>query len=196
MASESAATFTSCTNCEVEFATTALYICTKLNCTKFGEPYCEGCGESSHKRKNHSFNIDEEYIKKVDLNTVQQNINLGISTVNRTLEIHHAKAKTKRDINIQAASASFVTTSAMISSNALMTSPAITSIVTLHAFGWCAGLGTVAMAAQQVITHSYRYYKGEITKKELCYNIARGLAASAGTGLGSWGGMLGGATLG
>ena len=72
-----------CTNCNVSHDEEVLYICVKPNCAKYREPLCQDCGESVHKRKNHKFDIEKDFIQPLDLTTIQQKIDVKSYAFNK-----------------------------------------------------------------------------------------------------------------
>ena len=53
------------------------------------------------------------------------------------------------------------------------------------------------MLGFEIVLHSYRFWKGDITSwKEYGYHLARGVAASAGMGIGNWVGCTTGMVIG
>lgn len=69
-------TILQCACCEASVDEVALFTCTKKDCTKQGEFYCEECGPTTHKRKNHAFDVNQPYIKQIDRNQIQQDISV------------------------------------------------------------------------------------------------------------------------
>ena len=72
-----------CTICDKSYEELkeGLYICTKGDCPKGGDPYCERCGTFVHQTisdeaRKHTFDITQDYIKQVNIEALQQQINV------------------------------------------------------------------------------------------------------------------------
>eukprot|EP01084_Bolivina_argentea_P170547 295524_1 len=204
----SSKTFTTCSNCdEVSEAEEPLYMCVMQNCSKYGEPLCEDCGISAHKRKNHKFILTQDHIKPINLTVMQQNINNGSVIMQQTFAPqHNIKAESERaKIAISTAS---LANPMIIAAHASHTYAFYNGNSILSWLNWInqpdtmkatiqeltnnpllsqqqlAGVGAVLIAAQETIIHTRRFMNGDIaTYKEYGYHMAKGLAGTIGYAL-------------
>ena len=70
MAAQVAKELIACSICEIspKDAQNVLYTCVMDGCSKYGDVFCLECGKIAHKRKDHTFDIQQDYIKRVDMN--------------------------------------------------------------------------------------------------------------------------------
>eukprot|EP01084_Bolivina_argentea_P170548 295527_1 len=198
--SDTAKTSIVCSSCdEVSLADEALFMCTWRNCSKAGEALCKDCGKSTHKRKNHEFDPDQDHIKPVDLCLIQQKFEKGQQIIRQTFAAQNDHTAANRRVMIQSGATSVL-------------HPCLTAVQG-HADGrinWLvedflsadAGIGlgcmqTTLLMATETLTHTSRFMSGEIkTWKEYGYHMAKGYTTAIGTGIGAAAGSIAGARIG
>eukprot|EP01083_Nonionella_stella_P087153 242323_1 len=200
MAQQAAKEYTTCCVCDFGTTEVDLYICTKKDCPKFGDIFCEGCGQRSHRSKKikHSFEIGQDHIKLVDPSVIDKYVNDGLRLVRRTLARHKDKQLETRRVMIEAAASGGGMMGVISLQLAESAFSAGSMTVAAGVLGGATGaIGGIFIAAQETIIHTMRFMRGEIkTWKEYGYHMAKGWTTAAGCSLGGWGGAAAGAAIG
>eukprot|EP01084_Bolivina_argentea_P068889 125392_1 len=192
--------FTQCSNCDVPLTEESLHTCTIDECPKYGEIYCEDCGQRAHKRQDHSFDPNGSTVKTITVHNTAQSIKKGMGKMKGALGLHkEQKNVAKRQdlvgtyLSIQSmfyAMEALVDVSVELAPGGIMVGAVTDTVIEyaqIAAEGACGA--AIAMSTVEVVYHSYRYWTGDIeTRKEWAYHVMKGIASSGGMGLGNWSG--------
>eukprot|EP01084_Bolivina_argentea_P170546 295523_1 len=208
-----------CSVCDTDRQTEPLYMCIKDNCSKLGEIFCAGCGTGAHKRKNHSFNVNEKHIKPIAVDIVQKQISGGLSVLKKTMNTHNEQQYSMVRQGYQAGlfggALSYMVSDIMSLNDKIIKLGTLKGATDIGKQGLLMGtvtdaaleatklaadgavIGAVIMAGFEVALQTAKFINGDITTlKEYVYHVTKGLSASIGMGVGNWMGTTVGITIG
>ena len=163
-----------------------LYQCTFKNCSKKDKLYCDGCYKSLHDRGKckHEFNL--KYMQEIDASKYNPNKSQKIGIINNFKNIYTKnKASVVGSVTQQACYIGFE--QLQISTQVLYKIPFLTpenSLIVSNIGVICAsvgiGFGALAVFGALTAMDFRKYWKGQITLKELGRKVARNFCTTIG----------------